>query len=165
MTVLLGLLPHPINRQGAAKFHVTKQKLHFCHHHDAVVKKKAPGVSDAGRFDRLASDRVAARYRFSQAACLGLLEVSRGLLAALGHHFVADLLALDEGAHAGALDRTDVHEHVLAAVARLDESEAFLGIEELHGTCGHHGLLALYALSETGHANVARRVIRVLGAS
>jgi hypothetical protein len=39
---------------------------------------------------------------------------------------VADLLALyDEGAHAGALDRADVHEHVLAAVARLDESKPF----------------------------------------
>jgi hypothetical protein len=162
MTVLLGLMPHPINRQGAAKFHATKQKLHFRHHHDAVVKRKAPGVADAGRFDRLASDRA---LPDTAQAVLGGLEVSGGLLAALGHHLVADLLALDEGAHAGALDRADVHEHVLAAVARLDESEAFLGIEELHGTCGHRGLLALYALSETGHANVARRVIRVLGAS
>jgi hypothetical protein len=164
MTVLLGLLPHPINGQGAAKFHATKQKLHFRHHHDAVAKrKKRPASGDAGRFDRLASDR--ALPDTVQAACSGSLEIAGGLLAALGHHLVADLLALDEGAHAGALDRTDVHEHVLAAVARLDESEAFLGIEELHGTCGHHGLLALYALSETGHANVARRVIRVLGAS
>jgi hypothetical protein len=40
-----------------------------------------------------------------------------------------------------------MHEYVFAAVARLDESKAFLGIEELHGTCGHHGLLALYALA------------------
>src|SRR6476469_1473852 len=59
----------------------------------------------------------------------------------LGHHVVADLLAFHEGAHPGALDRTDVHEHVLAAVGRLDKTKAFLGIEELHGTCGHRGLL------------------------
>ena len=42
-----------------------------------------------------------------------------------------------------ARSTADVHEHVLAAVARLDEPKAFLSIEELHGTCGHHGLLAL----------------------
>src|SRR6478752_1275325 len=71
-----------------------------------------------------------------------VLEVRRSLLAALGHHVVADLLTFHEGAHPGALDRTDVHEHVLAAVGRLDKTKAFLGIEELHGTCGHHGLLA-----------------------
>src|SRR5262249_25052720 len=71
------------------------------------------------------------------------LQIGRRLLAPLGHDVVADLLAFHEGAHAGALDRADVHEHVLAAVARLDESKAFLSIEELHGTYGHHGLLAL----------------------
>jgi hypothetical protein len=71
------------------------------------------------------------------------LQIACGLLAPLGHDVVADLLAFHEGAHAGALDRADVHEHVLAAVARLDESKAFLSIEELHGTCGHPGLLAL----------------------
>src|SRR5215470_11094435 len=53
----------------------------------------------------------------------------------------SNLLAFHEGAHAGALDRADVHEHIPAAVARLDESKALLGVEELHGTCGHHGLL------------------------
>src|SRR5262245_43613268 len=77
----------------------------------------------------------------------GRLEVAGGLLAALGHHVLADLLAFDHGAQTGALDGTDVDEHVLAAVGRLDESETLLGIEELYGTCGHHGLLALYALS------------------
>jgi hypothetical protein len=55
MTVLLGLLPHLTNLQGAAKFHVTKQKLHFRHHHDAVVKRKAPRSTGFGP--------GAARYR------------------------------------------------------------------------------------------------------
>src|SRR5215470_7715992 len=71
------------------------------------------------------------------------LQIGRRLLAPLGHDVVTDLLAFHKAAHAGALDRADVHEHVLAAVARFDESKALLSIEELHGTCGHHGLLAL----------------------
>src|SRR4051794_25305432 len=75
----------------------------------------------------------------------GGLQITCSGLAALGHHVVADLLALHQCAQAGALDRADVHEHVLAAVARLDESKAFLSVEELHSTRGHHGLLGLYA--------------------
>src|SRR5882757_10463840 len=68
---------------------------------------------------------------------LRVREIRRRLLAALGHDFVGEALAFVEGAHAGALDRADVHEHVARAVARGDETEAFLGIEELNGTCGH----------------------------
>ena len=47
------------------------------------------------------------------------LQIARRLLAPLGHDVVADLLAFHQAAHAGALHRADVHEHVLAAVARL----------------------------------------------
>src|SRR5215471_8999491 len=79
------------------------------------------------------------------------LQIARRLLAPLGHDVVADLLAFHQATHAGALHRADVHEHVLAAVARLDESKAFLGIEELHGTCGHHGLLALRSIRSREH--------------
>src|SRR5262249_15327719 len=43
--------------------------------------------------------------------------------------------------HAGALDSADVHEHILASVARLDEAVALLHVEELHGTCSHSVLL------------------------
>ena len=39
--------------------------------------------------------------------------------------------------HAGALDGTDVHEHILAAVFRLDETKAFLAVEPLHGSLSH----------------------------
>src|SRR5262249_129955 len=88
---------------------------------------------------------------------------SCGLLAPLGHDVIADLLAFHEGAHAGAFDRADVHEHVPAAVARLDESKALLGIEELHGTCGHHGLLALQLVSVSDHASIAWPVIQFWG--
>src|SRR6478609_6865598 len=83
------------------------------------------------------------------------LQIGRRLLAPLGHDVVADLLAFHKAAHAGALHRTDVHEHVLAAVARRDESKAFLSIEELHGTCGHHGLLiTLQGVRVSDHASI-----------
>src|SRR5262245_27169367 len=101
-------------------------------------------------------------YRFSEPRASDRLEVAGGLLAALGHHIVADLLAFGQGSHACALEGADVHEYILAAVARLDESEAFLGIEELYGACGHHGLLALHAF-QSERATTAPSVIRVLG--
>src|SRR5215831_5570256 len=91
------------------------------------------------------------------------LQIACGLLAPLGHDIEADLLPFHEGAHAGALDRADVHEHVLAAVARLDESKAFLSIEELHGTCGHHGLLTLQLVYVSDHASIAWPVIQFWG--
>src|ERR1700730_241355 len=65
------------------------------------------------------------------------LQVRGGKLAALAHHVVADLLALVEGAHAGALDRGNMDEHVLSAVGGLDESEALLVVEKLNGTLSH----------------------------
>src|ERR1700728_3781872 len=71
----------------------------------------------------------------------GRAQIACSLLSAFGYHLVADLLAFDERTHAGALDRADVDEHVLRSVGRLDKSEALLGVEKLHGTGRHHGLL------------------------
>jgi len=70
---------------------------------------------------------------------LGILQIRGGLLSALGHHFIGETLTFVEGAHTGALNRADVHEDVTRAVARRDESETLLRIEELDGTCGHDG--------------------------
>ncbi len=42
---------------------------------------------------------------------------------------------------AGALDRADVDEHVLAAAFGLDKSEPFGGVEPFHGAIGHRGSL------------------------
>src|SRR3954469_5020247 len=50
-----------------------------------------------------------------------------------------DLLALDEAAQARALQRGGVDEHVLGAVVRLDEAEAFLVVVEFHGARNHRG--------------------------
>src|SRR5688572_17337002 len=52
-----------------------------------------------------------------------------------------DLLALDETAQAGALERGGVDEDVLAAVVRLDKAEALLIVVEFHGARIHRGVL------------------------
>src|SRR5690348_6924720 len=49
----------------------------------------------------------------------------------------ADLLALVQVADARALDGRDVHEHVLAAIIRLDEAEALLGVKPFYGADRH----------------------------
>src|SRR5262249_43134411 len=102
---------------------------------------RPPAAMQRPRTPRTLGVEGAERCRFSEPkpvrARLRGLQIARGLLASLSHDVVADLLAFHEGAHAGALDCTDVHEHILAAVARRDKSKPFLRIKELHGTCGH----------------------------
>src|SRR5262245_4848186 len=93
------------------------------------TNENGPGVA-AG-----AADHVCER-------CLGRLQVGGGALAALGGHVVADLLALDQLAEAGALDGTDVHEHILGAVGRHDEAKTLRGVEPLHSTSSHSLSLA-----------------------
>jgi len=65
------------------------------------------------------------------------LDIAGGLLAALGYDFEADLLALVQRAHAGALHCSDVHEHILRTIVRLNEAVALLGIEKLHSSDRH----------------------------
>src|SRR6185437_8809149 len=74
---------------------------------------------------------------------LGRLKIVGGRFAvlAVGDDIERELLALVEIAHAGALDRRDVNEHIRPAAVLHDEAETFLGVEELNGTCGHSGLL------------------------
>src|ERR1700730_15763571 len=88
------------------------------------------------------------------------LQVRGGKLAALAHHVVADLLALVEGAHAGALDRGNMDEHVLSAVGRLDESEALLVVEELHGTFSHLWPPLKTPIGVHGRATIAQPPVR-----
>jgi len=67
----------------------------------------------------------------------------RGLTGlAVGNDLIRDFLPLVEAVHAGALDGADVHEHILAAVFRLDETKAFLAVEPLHGSLRHETLLS-----------------------
>jgi hypothetical protein len=57
-----------------------------------------------------------------------------------------------EETHASAFDRTDVHEDILAAIIRLNEAEAFLVIEPLHGSFCHIALLSGTCISRRASA-------------
>src|SRR5271167_4657192 len=72
---------------------------------------------------------------------LGRLEIDGGdAPVATALDFERQGLPFGQGGHAGALDGTDVHEDVLSSIARLDESEAALIIEEFHCSNCHDGL-------------------------
>src|SRR5690242_20378446 len=75
--------------------------------------------------------------RVSADARLGRLQICSCVFAALVHHIVRNALSLIQGAHSGALDSADVHENVASAALRLNESEALLIVEPLHGACRH----------------------------
>src|SRR6185437_11328447 len=83
------------------------------------------------------------RRRFAFNKMLDGLQIGSSGLAVLAVGFDVErkLLAFVEIAHAGALDRRDVNEHIRPAAVLHDEAETFLGVEELNGTCGHSGLL------------------------
>jgi hypothetical protein len=87
---------------------------------------------------------------------LNHLEISSGLLAALGHDFEADLLALVQRAHTGTLNCRDVHEHILRAIVRLNEAVALLSIEKFHSSDRHQEFLSSFLLN-------AHAIIRVGG--
>ena len=75
---------------------------------------------------------------------LDRVQIVRGGLAcpSIGDNVESYLLSLVEDTHSSAFDRADVHEDILAAIIRLDEPEAFLVIEPLHGSLGHIALLS-----------------------
>src|SRR5262249_4771530 len=72
--------------------------------------------------------------------CSAHLEIGGRSLAALRLQLERDLLALVQRVEAGALDGADMHEDVLAAIARLDEAVTFGRIEPLDSAAGHEAL-------------------------
>src|SRR5215210_4291398 len=95
----------------------------------ADIKEAAPRQ---GGFATVAKATAPSRF-------LSALDVVDGDLAgaAVLGGVESHLLAFGEAAHAGALERRRMDEHVLAAVVRLDEAEAFLIVVEFHGARGH----------------------------
>src|SRR5437588_9274157 len=113
-----------------------------CGGNASCSRKKTPRLASQtrGQTISLASTSV---VKTSMAAdygcCLDSAQiVSRGLSGpSIGDNFVADLLTFVEIAHSSAFDCTDVHEHVLAAVVRLNEAETLLAIKPLYSSCRH----------------------------
>jgi hypothetical protein len=90
-----------------------------------------------------ASTFVIRIYDFPRCRSDGAQIFSRGFARLrISNNLERDLLSLVEPVHASALDRADVHEHILGAVIRLDESVAFLAVEPLHGSLRHMARLS-----------------------
>src|SRR6478735_11335643 len=109
-----------------------------------VAKTKTP---QTGSRPRGFSNSTFCRYVRGQNGARALADaeiVSRGLAAAtIGDDVERDLLTFVEGREASALDGADVHEHVLVAVIRLNETKTLLIVEPLHGAHSHGNFLCL----------------------
>jgi hypothetical protein len=71
-----------------------------------------------------------------------LQAISRRLAGpAIGHDVKDHLLAFVQAVKARALDGADVNENIRPAIVRLNEAEALLGIEPLHGSVMHGSYL------------------------
>jgi hypothetical protein len=73
------------------------------------------------------------RCRLDGAQVLG----SRLAASAVCDDVEGHLLAFAKAAHAGAFDRADMNEDILAAVLRLNEAEALLAVEPLYSSPDH----------------------------
>jgi hypothetical protein len=91
------------------------------------------------------------------------LEILRRHLAAAIHEIVLKLLPFGETFQTGTFDSADVNEHIFTATILLDETEALLGVEELHRTLagtndlGWHARGAAEAAATTARATWATR--------
>ena len=83
----------------------------------------------------------AARFDYLSKACSEWPDVLCFLALAAGSNVEFDTLALLQRLVAIALDVGIVNEDVFATLA-CNESEALLGIEELHGTCSQLSLIS-----------------------
>src|SRR3954451_9390968 len=102
----------------------------------AVRQQKKPLRNGTAGFWESAGET--ARAILVPRALRGLQVGGRSLAAALvGLDLEGNLLALDETAHAGALESGGMNEHVLAAVVRLNEAVALLVVLEFHGARRH----------------------------
>jgi hypothetical protein len=63
--------------------------------------------------------------------------------ATISDDLVGDLLAFVKAMKTSALNRADVDEHVGSTGIGLDESEALLGVEPLHGSGLHRTFLGV----------------------
>jgi hypothetical protein len=106
---------------------------------DARAKTKRPGKSPGLEWITCFRQCQYIRGQREADTDLSVLEIASGHLARLvvTLEVEADLLAFDKVAHSGALDGGDVNEGVVAAIIRLNEAEAFGGIEPFNCASGH----------------------------
>jgi hypothetical protein len=81
------------------------------------------------------------RYGIDQCRSDGAQILGRGFASlSIDDLFEFDLLSLAQPAHPGAFNRADMHENILAAIVRLNETETFLAVEPLYGSSRHKTL-------------------------
>src|SRR5215467_4516057 len=135
---------HPWSRPRASAFFPAKPALGLV---------PSVGTGSPTRIQRMPGDRD------SPAPSGGSQVLGRRLSGlAVGNDLEGDFLAFLELVEAGALDRADVDEDVLAAVLRLDESVALLRVEPLHGSFGH-GVLVFHMRVDLSRARCTARVV------
>src|SRR5579872_3778061 len=89
--------------------------------------------AEAGRHR---SNPAAARFAMMPSPSVEL-QIGGRRLPAFHHNFVAHLLAIIQALQPSRLHGRDVHEYILAAILRHDETITLGGIEPLHGSNGH----------------------------
>src|SRR5258708_28651223 len=87
---------------------------------------------------RLAKRAVGGDWRARSSTGDDQVDGLRTLALLVGLDVEGDALPLGQRLEPGALDGGDVHEDVAAAVVRVDEAVAPLGVEELDRTCHGH---------------------------
>ena len=82
---------------------------------------------------------------------LPCLDVFGRFLAPVGRYFIFDHNALTKRTQARALDSGDMHEHILAAALRLNETVSLGRVEPFHSTSSQRG--ALMSFLAAGRTN------------
>lgn len=96
------------------------------------------GRPHSAKAPSLASTSVVKAQGYPRRRSGGAQIVCRGFAGpAIGYNVEQNLLSLIEAAHPGTFDGTDVHENVLAAIIRLNKTEALLAVEPLYRTLRH----------------------------
>jgi hypothetical protein len=107
-------------------------------------KRKAPQTIKGQRRSHSKPGAPYCHYIRGQQGVFGLkkLKIVSGALPgpAVGYDLVLELLAFSERTQTCALNSGDVHEHIGAACLRLNEDEAFFGVEPLDCTSCHYGV-------------------------
>jgi hypothetical protein len=98
-----------------------------------ALRKRNPGYGSAYSVARMKRSDIR-----GDAGSDGAQIIRRRLSGpTVGNDVERNLLALIEALHAGAFDRADMHEYVLPAALRLNESIALLAIEPFHCSLHH----------------------------
>src|SRR5712671_7600463 len=107
-------------------------------HRRSLTLKKAPRLRSAcGAMNGLPA-YTGQDYDSSRCRSDGAQIFRRGLARpSISNNVEGHLLSFVKAMHPGAFDCADVHEDILAAIIRLDEAEAFLAVEPLHGSLRH----------------------------